>query len=663
MKSEVHSSFDGLFLEGSHSYTPERKKFNWVEESFVFEKTSGKQIASFQSNEYMGSSLTKSRIFLFLGFIAFLYLILIGRMTMVQLVRGGNYMARAEGNRERVIPIPAERGLIYDRNDIVLTKNVPSFSLALIPQDLPRQTEEREKVVQQLALITHQNPEDIRNTLKEYGSYSYESIVIEEDIDYETALLLQIQAADLPGIYIKRGSKRLYIDGEESNKTGVTSTIFSLSHVLGYEGKLNKNDLDTLYTKGYLPSDSLGKTGIEKQYETELRGIYGKERIEVNAYGKEQSTIAEEAPHPGEHLTLAIDSKMQAQMEKIMKEQMGKMGKTKGAAVVMNPRSGEILALVSLPAFDNNDFSGGISQEKYDFYSKNPDAPLFNRTFGGNYPSGSTIKPVMAAAALQEGIITPSTSFLSNGGLRVGPWFFPDWQLGGHGITNVRKSLAQSVNTFYYYIGGGYDTFEGLGVDRIDEYLNKFYFSHLLGIDLPGEVSGFVPSKEWKEKKGEKWYVGDTYNLSIGQGDLLVTPLQIADMTSFFANGGTLYEPHVVKALTDPVTKQKQEIQPKILAQNMVRRDVIDIVRWGMRDCVTDGSCRRLSLLPFSAAGKTGTAQWNSTKPNHAWFTSFAPFENPEIVVTVLVEEGEEGSRIASPIAYEFYKWWGEYKK
>lgn len=663
MKNATNPSFDGIFIEGSQSYTPDKQKFNWVEESFIFEKSSGKQIASFQSNEYIGSSLTRKRIFLFLGIIGLMYVVLIGRMTMVQLVHGANYMARAEGNRERVIPVPAERGLIYDRNQVVLTKNVPSFSLALIPQDLPREENEREKVVQQLALITHQNANDIRNTLKEYGSYSYESIVIQEDIDYETALLLQIQAADLPGIYIKRGSKRLYIQGEDSAKQVSTSTIFSLSHVLGYEGKLNKNELDALYSKGYLPSDAIGKTGVEKQYESELRGTYGKERIEVNAFGKEQSTIAEEAPHPGKHVTLSIDSKMQEKMEQIMSTEMKKAGKTKGAAVVMNPRTGEVLALVSLPAFDNNDFSGGISQEKYNVYSQNPDAPLFNRVFGGNYPSGSTIKPVMAAAALQEGIITPSTSFLSNGGLRVGPWFFPDWKAGGHGITNVRKSLAQSVNTFYYYIGGGYDTFQGLGVDKIDEYLKKFYFSQMLGIDLPGEVAGFVPSREWKEKKGEKWYVGDTYNLSIGQGDLLVTPLQIADMTAFFANGGTLYKPHVVKSLMDPVSKKTEEVKPQVLAKNMVRSDVIETVRLGMQDCVKGGSCSRLSLLPFSAAGKTGTAQWNSTKEDHAWFTSFAPFENPEIVVTVLVEEGVEGSRIASPIAYEFYRWWGEYKK
>lgn len=662
MKNAAQPFFQDLFYQGDGDFTSERSKLNWVEESFVFEKESGKQIASIQSNEYIGSSLRQKRVWFFFGIVGLFYVILITKVTMLQIMNGAFYATKAEGNRERIIPIESERGLIYDRNGIELTKNVPSFSLAIIPQELPRDPTEREKIVQKIATITNQDVQVIRDTLKEYGSYSYESIVIQDDIDYEAALMLQIQAADLPGISIKRGSKRLYIQGDSHNNT-ITSSTLSLSHVLGYEGKLSRKELDQLYPKGYLPSDTLGKTGIEKQYETELRGSYGKQRIEVNAFGKEQSNIAEEAPEPGKHLTLSIDSKMQQQLELIMKSAMDKAGKKRGAGVVMNPNNGEILALVSLPAFDNNDFSGGISQDKYSFYTQNPDSPLFNRVFGGNYPSGSTIKPVMAAAALQEGIITPSTSFLSTGGLKVGPWFFPDWQAGGHGITNVRKSLAQSVNTFYYYIGGGYDKFQGLGVDKIDEYLKKFLFSTPLGIDIPGELGGFVPTRDWKERQGGKWYVGDTYNLSIGQGDLLVTPLQIAEMTSFFANWGTMYKPHVVKAITDPVTKQKQEISPVVLAKNMVSQSTIETVRLGMKDCATDGSCRRLSLLPFSAAGKTGTAQWNANKPNHAWFTSFAPFENPEIVVTILVEEGEEGSRISAPIAYEFYKWWGTYKK
>ena len=229
-------------------------------------------------------------------------------------------------------------------------------------------------------------------------------------------------------------------------------------------------------------------------------------------------------------------------------------------------------------------------------------------------------------------------------------------------MTNVRHSLAQSVNTFYYYIGGGYNNFDGLGVDRITTYLKKFGFAKKLGIDILGEATGFLPSKQWKQdQKGERWYIGDTYNLSIGQGDLLVTPLQIAAMTTVVANNGTLYKPHVVQKLIDPISKKESPIEPEIIRSNFINPVYLSTIRAGMRDCVTYGSCLRLSLLSFEAAGKTGTAQWNRNKEPHAWFTSFAPYENPEIVLTVLVEEGGGGSRIAAPIAYEFYDWWGRY--
>lgn len=503
MKYSAVPFIDAFFAEGNDIHS-DRTKLSWVEETVVFEKDSGKQIASIQSNEYLGSSLTKKRLLFFLFTLGVFFVILIARISTLQILHGSMYSSKAEGNRQRVLPIVAERGLIYDRNGVELTKNIPSFSLAIIPQDLPRNKDEREKIVQKLAQITAQDPAEIRSTLEEYGSYSYESIVIQEDIDYEKALMLQIQSVDLPGIYIKRGSKRLYILGENDQHEATTSTVLSLSHILGYEGKLNPTELQSLYSKGYLPSDTLGKSGLEKNYETELRGVYGKQKIEVNAVGKEQSSIAEEPPQPGKQLTLSIDSKMQESLERIMKEQMEKAGKKRGAGIVMDPNNGQVLALVSLPSFDNNDFSGGISKDKYSAYMNDPDHPLFNRAFGGNYPSGSTIKPVFAAAALQEGIISPSTSFLSNGGLRVGSWFFPDWKLGGHGVTNVRKSLAESVNTFYYYIGGGYDTFKGLGVDKMVDYLGKFHFASSLGIDVPGEVNGFVPSRDWRQKNGGK---------------------------------------------------------------------------------------------------------------------------------------------------------------
>ncbi|MFZ2189697.1 MAG: penicillin-binding protein 2 [Candidatus Magasanikiibacteriota bacterium] len=641
-----------------------RYRKSWTEESLYFENKTDRQVSTPQIGQYTNTSFTPKKNFYLFVFLILSFSLIITRLIYLQIIKADVYQLSAENNRERIIPIVAERGLVYDRNNIQLTKNIPNFSLALVPQDLPREKQTKNNLIDKLSQLLNIDKNEINKILDEYGSYSYESIIIKEDIDYEKALSILIDSNELPGIQIQRSSKRLYLHPTEEAQNTTTTTANSFAHVLGYIGKLNKPELDELYKSGYLPSDSIGKTGIEKSYESFMRGTYGKKRIEVNATGKEQSIIAEEPPKPGFHIKLAIDANMQNNLEKIIQQNLDVAKKQRASGIVMNPNTGEILALVSLPSFDNNDFSGGITQTNYKKYIEDINNPLFNRAIGGTYPSGSTIKPVMASAALQEKIINGATSFLSTGGLQIGTWFFPDWQAGGHGVTDVRKSLAWSVNTFYYYIGGGYNDFVGLGVNKITDYLRKFNFAVKSGIDLPGEQAGFLPSKEWKETtKKERWYVGDTYNLSIGQGDLIVTPLQIANMTATIANGGTIYKPQIVKSAVDPITKEEQTISPEIINKNFIDEKNINIVRLGMRDCVIYGSCRRLALLPFTSAGKTGTAQWNSNKENHAWFTSFAPFDNPEIVVTIMVEEGGEGSSISAPIAYEFYQWWGKYTK
>lgn len=625
-----------------------------------FEKKIGKQPPVQATREHLGTHFSDKKIEALMFFLLFVCLLIFGRLFYLQIIRGNAYRLAAENNRQRFIAIQAERGLIYDRNGAVLSKNIPSFSLAIVPQTLPKNSGERASLIAKLALLVNKSEVEIKELLAEYDVYNYESIVIQEKINYETALAVLIALGDLPGIQIQQGSKRLYFT---STVETTASTPSSLSHILGYMGKLDKDELKKKYSQGYLPSDYIGKTGVEKSYEPFLRGTYGRKRIEVDASGKTQTTLAEQSPVPGAHLRLTIDAVLQQKLEEIITHYLKQNNKSKAAAVVLQPQTGEILALISLPAFDNNDFSGGIKKEIYEKYSQDADQPLFNRVLSGTYPSGSVIKPAIAAAALTEGIINANTSFLSTGGLQVMSWFFPDWQAGGHGITNVRKALAWSVNTFFYYIGGGYNDFTGLGVDKITSYLKKFGFSRPLGIDLPCEANGFLPSKDWKEKtKKEKWYVGDTYNLSIGQGDLLVTPLQIANMTAVFANQGKLLKPRIVKTVINPVTKEKQDTEIEVLRDNFVSAYSVQTVRLGMKDCVDYGSCRRLAALPFAVAGKTGTAQWNSNKPNHAWFTSFAPFNNSEIVVTILVEEGGEGSAIAAPIAYDFYKWWWGYR-
>jgi penicillin-binding protein 2 len=339
---------------------------------------------------------------------------------------------------------------------------------------------------------------------------------------------------------------------------------------------------------------------------------------------------------------------------------MKEAGKKRGVVIASQPSTGDILALVNLPTYDSNTFARGISSEEYGRLATDPDKPLFERALNGEYPSGSTIKPIVAVAGLQEGIITGATRLMSSGGIRFGQWLFPDWKPGGHGITDVVKAIAESVNTFFYAIGGGYGDILGLGPERLLSYFRLFGLGSETGVDAQ-EKKGFVPSPEWKRgKTGEPWYIGDTYHVAIGQGDVSVTPLQVNLFTSYFANGGVNYQPRFVRESIDTPTGHRTQIESKVYRKDVVASQHVALVREGMRQTVVSGSGRRLSLLPVSAAGKTGTAQWNTTKPPHAWFTGWAPFENPAVVITVLVEEGEEGSRIASPVAYEILKWYFE---
>jgi penicillin-binding protein 2 len=260
---------------------------------------------------------------------------------------------------------------------------------------------------------------------------------------------------------------------------------------------------------------------------------------------------------------------------------------------------------------------------------------------------------------LEENVINENTSFLSTGGLRIGQWFFPDWKAGGHGITNVRSALANSVNTFFYYIGGGYQDFSGLGLERMVKYEKLFGLDAQTGIDLPGEANGFLPSKDWKLKtKGEAWYIGDTYHVSIGQGDILVTPLQVADYTAVFANGGFLYRPHLIRQVLNSSDQPIAVPDIKPIRSGMVSQKNLEIVRQGMRQTITGGSAQSLQGVSVPVAGKTGTAQWSTTKNNHAWFTGFAPYDKPQIVITILIEQGGEGSSVAVPIAKDVLNWY-----
>jgi len=644
------SKFDKGNLDGKF-------KFSWVEQSFDVEEQNNKKISVSHTRNYLGISISKGKINNLFLIVILGLLLIFSRIFYLQAVRGSYYRSLAENNRIRLLPIPAERGIIYDRYHKELVQNVPSFTLSLVPQDLPRDPIKKEIVLSQASAMSGVPLETIKKNLSKYNAYGYLSMIIKEDLDYDTALRLYVQNSDLPGVSIQSGTKRRYLNSEQTN----SESTLSISHLLGYLGKLNDVEAEELKVAGYLLSDTIGRAGIEKTHEKILRGVTGRKKIEVNALGREQNILAVEPPIPGKNIILSLDLEAQNKLEHLVKNALESMKKNRAAAIAMNPQTGAILAMVSWPTFDNNKFSGGISSSTYAQYVSDPNHPLFNRAIGGTYPPGSTIKPIISAAALEEGIITKNTVFNSTGGLRVDRWFFKDWKVGGHGWTNVTKAIAWSINTFFYYIGGGYKDFVGLGADKLLHYLTLFNLGKKTGIDLPGERNGFLPSKEWKLKqKGENWFVGDTYNLSIGQGDILVTPLQVALWTSEVANDGKKIEPHLAETLTDPITKITTQFSHPTASLKAASSKNLAIVRQGMAECVKSGSCQLLKTLPFATAGKTGTAQWNSSRSTHAWFTAFAPFDNPELIVTVLVEEGGEGGSAALPIARDFLSWWGK---
>ena len=599
--------------------------------------------------------------------LAFFLAIILAKTAWLQVVKGEYYYGLAEGNRLRIERVEPRRGVIYDRTGRTLVRNKANFLLYFIPIDLPDDENELHNIVTAISrLIVDPGEEEIYKLLSvvDWDSLEvYQPLFIVDKIPYEEAMRLYLASDNWPGVVLSQKTNREYLVYGVDNQGQDTKVGHSLSHIIGYTGKINQAELDS-YGDEYWPIDYIGKMGIEYFWENELKGESGKKHIEVDALGKEKKLIKRAEAKDGHNIVLSIDTYAQVKLEEILIKQLDKLELTRAVAVVLDPSSGEVLAMVSLPAYDNNAFARGISIDDYQTLISHQDKPLFNRAVSGEYPSGSTIKPVWAAAALEERIVSENTTFLSVGGIRIGQWFFPDWRAGGHGRVDVRRAIAESVNTYFYNIGGGYEDFRGLGVDRMVEYGELFGLGTQTGIDLAGEASGFLPTRSWKEEvKGERWYIGDTYHMAIGQGDLLVTPLQVAQFTSVFANGGKLYRPHFIRQVLTGDDEPFSAVHSELVRENFIDAYNIHVVREGMRRTVTDGSARSLQSVPVAVAGKTGTAQWSSKNDHHAWFTGFAPFDNPKLAITVLIEEGGEGSDTAVPVVKEFLTWYfGEYK-
>lgn len=626
----------------------------WVEEIAPLAVGDSENGASF-----LGSAVARHRIIVAAMVACIGILFLSARVVQLQIISGSVWRALAEHNRLRVQPIIPERGIVFDQNMIPLVTNVPSFRLTLRAQDLPSDATERERAIRTIGATIGVSSDKIDQILGAFSKYRYASVVVKDPITYDEAVQIYLKSAAFPSLTIERSAKRAYMGGIPGAQKALP---LSMSHVLGYVGRISPDQLETRATNNYFPTDTIGQVGVEAAFEDILRGTPGQRDIEVDAKGSERRTVSVQEPVAGDGVVLTIDLNIQNELEKTLAHGLAMAGKRRGAAIAVDPRDGSILGLVSSPSYDNNIFSGGISNTAYGGLISDVDQPLLNRAIAGQLPSGSIIKPFIASAALQEGVITPETTVLSTGGLQVGNHFFPDWKAGGHGVTDVRKAIAESVNTFFYTVGGGYGNQQGLGPDRIKRYLEYFGFGRSTGIALPGEQKGFLPSPNWKlEVKGEPWYIGDTYNISIGQGDVLVTPLQMAMGVAAIVNGGTLWQPRIASYALLP-DNTEQVFPPHISAKVPVDDKWLEVVREGMRLTVTAGSAQSLKTLPLAVAGKTGTAQWSSTKAPHAWFTSFAPYENPQIVVVYMIEEGKEGSSVCVPAAKEFYTWWANYK-
>ncbi|MDP3837185.1 MAG: penicillin-binding protein 2 [bacterium] len=644
---------------------------DWTEHSFISDS---------QDKEVVGRTFNSRKILPIKIIVVILMFILGARTAWLQIARGAHYAGLAEGNRLRIQNIEPKRGIIYDRQGRPLVSNTANFVLSLRPIDLPKDELERDESLRYLSSILDDAPiNPAANTsgvdmvldgpsfalmkaalakIRPRSLEAYQPIFIKDNIEYDKALRLMLERDSLPGVIVDIKIRRQYPFTAASAALSEGGQISSLAHVLGYTGKITDEALKRLGGQ-YSLIDYVGKTGLEYSWEQDLKGVNGQTNIEVDALGRRKKIVSETPPVAGYNLKLSLDLDLQRKAEEVTKAWLEKTKTHRASVIIMNPQNGSILALVSLPAYDNNLFARGISHAEYNIYLEDENNPLFNRAISGEMPSGSTIKPVVAAAALQEKVISEKTSFLSNGGIRIGQWYFPDWKAGGHGTTDVRKALAESVNTFFYYVGGGYQDFSGLGVDRLVKYMRLFGMGEKSGIDLNGESAGFMPSREWKETvKKEAWYIGDTYHISIGQGDVIVTPLQVANFTATVANGGKLFKPTIVSALLSEDNQVVRAIEPEIIRENFIDSYNLQVVREGMRQAVTAGSARSLSVLPVTSAGKTGTAQWSSKKANHAWFTAFAPYENPEVTITVLVEEGREGSEVAVPIAREILQWY-----
>ena len=599
-----------------------------------------------------GSDLHQMRIRLGLGLalVLLMFGLLAARLVYLQVWRYEDFRSQAEDNRISLVPETPTRGLIGDRNGIVLAENVSAFTLELAPA----QISDLNATIEQLASIIEIDPRDRRRFQRFLeDSRNLETIPLKVRLSDEEVARIAVERYRLPGVEIRARQFRSYPLGG------------SAAHLLGHIGRISAKDLERIEqaddASNYAGATHIGKTGVELSYENQLRGIPGVARVEVSAGGRVVRTLSRTPPKPGDNLVLSIDVRLQKLLEDLY-------GDRKGALVAIEPATGEVLAFVSRPTFDPNSFVDGIDFASWNALNDDPDKPLLNRPLRGTYPPGSTYKPFMALAALTTGARTPEYTIQDPGYFQLGNRRFRDSRPEGNGTVDLRKSIVVSSDTYYYRLA--YE----MGPDAIHDFMAQWGFGQLTGIDLDNEAIGTLPSKAWKMKRfKQKWYPGESPSIGIGQGYNAFTMLQLAHATATLANNGLAIRPHVVRAIIDQRSRQEVPMAPLASHQLDVKQRYIDIVRNAMVDVSREGTSRiAFAGVEYAVASKTGTAQVIGIKQNekydarriaerfrdHSLFIAFAPAEKPRIAIALIVENGGFGAQAAAPIAraaFDFY--------
>ncbi len=584
------------------------------------------------------------------AFVLCMFALLAARFVYLQVIQHEYYSTLAEANRISIVPIPPSRGIIVDRNGVLLANNYAAYTLEITP----RKVADVEALVDELATVVEITARDRRRFRKLIDeSKSFESLPIRTRLSDEEIARFAAHRYRFPDVEMNARLFRRYPQAE----------LFS--HVVGHIGRINPHELEQLETKGidanYRGTDYIGKVGVEQSYETHLHGTTGVEEVEVDAAGRAVRTLSRAAPVSGNNLVLNLDAKLQEVVHRAF-------GEFRGALVAIDPTTGGVVAFVSKPGFDPNLFVDGIDPLNWKELNESIDRPMVNRALAGTYPPGSTFKPFMALAALSYGKRRPEQAISDPGGYRFGGHFFRDDKVGGHGMVDMYKSIVVSCDTYYYMLAND------LGIDNISTFVKQFGFGSRSGIDITGESAGILPSQEWKMKRfKQKWYAGETISVGIGQGYNTYTPLQLAQAIAAIANDGVMFRPHIVDYVEDVVTRARTVIEPHPLHTIPLKPEHLKVVKDALVGVNKEGTgARAFAGAPYVSAGKTGTAQVIAIKQgekyiesrvaerfrDHALFIAYAPADKPKLAVAVLVENAGFGARAAAPIARKVFDYW-----